>query len=82
MADSGKDAKFFQRSKVDELRTELNADKKDRGWVRKKAVLKKIIANATMGNDMSALFTDVVQCMNIQVLEIKKMVYLYLINYA
>ncbi|KAJ9474800.1 AP-2 complex subunit beta [Pseudozyma hubeiensis] len=82
MADSGKDAKFFQRGKVDELRTELNADKKDKGWVRKKAVLKKIIANATMGNDMSALFTDVVQCMNIQVLEIKKMVYLYLINYA
>ncbi len=82
MADSGKDAKFFQRSKVDELRTELNADKKDKGWVRKKTVLKKIIANATMGNDMSALFPDVVQCINIQVLEIKKMVYLYLINYA
>ncbi|SNX86199.1 probable beta-adaptin [Melanopsichium pennsylvanicum] len=82
MAESGKDAKLFQRSKVDELRTELSADKKDKGWVRKKTVLKKIIANATMGNDMSALFPDVVQCLNIQVLEIKKMVYLYLINYA
>lgn len=82
MADSGKDAKFFQRGKVEELRAELNTDKKDKGWVRKKTVLKKIIANATMGNDMSALFTDVVQCINIQVLEIKKMVYLYLINYA
>lgn len=82
MAESGKDAKFFQRGKVDELRAELNTDKKDKGWVRKKTVLKKIIANATMGNDMSALFPDVVQCINIQVLEIKKMVYLYLINYA
>lgn len=74
MAESGKDAKFFQRGKVQELRVELQADKKDKGWVRKKTVLKKIIANATMGNDMSALFPDVVMCMNIQVLEIKKMV--------
>ena len=37
-------------------------------------VLKKIIANATMGNDMGPLFADVVGCMGIQVLEIKKMV--------
>ncbi|KAJ3064701.1 AP-2 complex subunit beta, partial [Quaeritorhiza haematococci] len=35
-----------------------------------------------MGNDMSPLFSDVVGCMSIPVLEIKKMVYLYLINYA
>ncbi|PWN52662.1 Adaptor protein complex beta subunit [Violaceomyces palustris] len=82
MADSGKDAKFFQRGKVQELRADLQADKKDKGWVKKKSVLKKIIANATMGNDMSGLFGDVVMCMNIQVLEIKKMVYLYLINYG
>lgn len=77
MADSAstnKDAKLFQRGKVQELRAELQDDKKDKGWVRKKTVLKKIIANATMGNDMSALFSDVVQCMGIQVLEIKKMV--------
>lgn len=74
MADSGKDAKLFQRGKVQELRAELQLDKKDKGWVRKKTVLKKIIANATMGNDMSPLFTDIVACMNIQVLEIKKMV--------
>jgi len=36
----------------------------------------------TMGNDMSPLFADVVDCMKISVLEIKKMVYLYLINYS
>jgi len=77
MADSSstnKDAKLFQRGKVQELRAELQDDRKDKGWVRKKTVLKKIIANATMGNDMSALFSDVVHCMGIQVLEIKKMV--------
>lgn len=31
-------------------------------------------ANMTMGIDMSPLFSEVVACMNIQVLEIKKMV--------
>ena len=68
------DAKLFQRNKVPELRADLISEKKDKGWVRKKTTLKKIIANATMGNDMSALFNEVVDCMNIQVLEIKKMV--------
>ena len=32
-------------------------------------------ANMTMGIDMSPLFSEVVACMNIQVLEIKKMVH-------
>lgn len=36
----------------------------------------------TMGNDMGPLFPDVVGCMSIPVMEVKKMVYLYLINYA
>lgn len=31
---------------------------------------------------MSPLFPDIIACLSIQVLEIKKMVYLYLINYA
>ncbi|KAK0561203.1 hypothetical protein OC844_003332 [Tilletia horrida] len=84
MADTGKDARFFQRTKVQELKAELAAasEKKDKGWVRTKAALKRILANATMGNDMSALFGDIVALMNIQVLDIKKMVYLYLTNYS
>ena len=44
--------------------------------------MKKIVANMTMGNDMSPLFPDVISCMQVPVLEVKKMVYLYLINYA
>ncbi|KAI0217421.1 hypothetical protein L0F63_001551 [Massospora cicadina] len=76
------DAKFFQRGKIQELRAELNSDKKDPKHQRKKMVLKKVVANMTMGNDMSTLFTDVVGCMQVDVIEIKKMVYLYLINYA
>lgn len=74
------DAKLFQRHKAADLRMDLISDKKDKGWVRKKATLKKIIANATMGNDMSSLFNEVVDCMNIQVLEIKKMVCEYSIR--
>lgn len=31
---------------------------------------------------VSPLFPDIIQCMTIQVLEIKKMVYLYLVNYG
>ncbi|PKY37633.1 putative beta-adaptin [Rhizophagus irregularis] len=76
------DAKYFQRGKVQELRSELNSEKKDKQHTKKKTVLKKIVANMTMGNDMSALFPDVINCMQIPVLEIKKMVYLYLIIYS
>ncbi|CAG8567548.1 12509_t:CDS:10 [Dentiscutata erythropus] len=76
------DAKYFQRGKIHELRTELNSEKKDKQHTKKKTVLKKIVANMTMGNDMSALFPDVINCMHIPALEIKKMVYLYLINYS
>ncbi|WVR05327.1 hypothetical protein IAU60_002341 [Kwoniella sp. DSM 27419] len=78
------DAKLFTRGKVQELRDELRGanDKRDKGFLRKKTALKKIVANMTMGNDMSPLFPDIVQCMQIQVLEIKKMVYLYLVNYG
>jgi len=31
---------------------------------------------------MSPLYPDILACLSIQVLEIKKMVYLYLVNYA
>jgi len=42
--------------------------------VAKKTALKKIVANMTMSNnDMVALFPDVIACMQIPVLEIKKM---------
>ncbi|CAO3600089.1 unnamed protein product [Absidia cylindrospora] len=75
-------AKYFQRGKTQELRAELNSDKRDPKHQRKKTVMKKIVANMTMGNDMSSLFPDILNVMNVPILEIKKMVYLYLINYA
>lgn len=36
----------------------------------------------TVGKDVSTLFPDIVQCMQTPNLELKKLIYLYLINYA
>ncbi|KAF9005610.1 adaptin N terminal region-domain-containing protein [Cyathus striatus] len=83
MAQAGQDAKFFQRGKIEEFRAELQAaEAKDKKFVKRKIALKKIVANITMGNDMSPLFTDVVQCLGTPLLEIKKMVYLFLVSYG
>ena len=63
------------QGKVAELRLELNSGgKKDKNYVNKKIALKKIVANMTMSNnDMVALFPDIIGCMHIPSLEIKKM---------
>ena len=65
----------INQGKVAELRLELNSGgKKDKNHSAKKIALKKIVANMTMSNnDMVALFPDVVGCMQIPSLEIKKM---------
>lgn len=64
-----------KQGKVAELRVELTSGgKKDKNHSAKKIALKKIVANMTMSNnDMVALFPDVVDCMTINSLEIKKM---------
>lgn len=63
------------QGKVTELRQELHSGgKKDKNHSAKKIALKKIVANMTMSNnDMIGLFPDVVGCMNLPSLEIKKM---------
>ena len=63
------------QGKVTELRLELNnGGKKDKNFAGKKIALKKIVANMTMSNnDMVALFPDIIGCMHIQSIEIKKM---------
>ena len=68
-------ANTYEQGKVAELRLELNSGgKKDKNHSAKKIALKKIVANMTMSNnDMVALFPDVVGCMQIPSLEIKKM---------
>jgi vesicle coat complex subunit len=65
-----------RQGKVAELKLELNSSggKKDKALLSKRVALKKIVANMTMSNnDMIALFPDIVGCMGIQNLEIKKM---------
>lgn len=63
------------QGKVAELRLELNSGgKKDKNYSTKKIALKRIVANMTMSNnDMVALFPDIISCMHIPSLEIKKM---------
>jgi vesicle coat complex subunit len=66
------------QGEIYELKAELNSDKKE----KKKEAVKKVIASMTVGKDVSSLFTDVVNCMQTDNLELKKLVYLYLMNYA
>lgn len=48
----------------------------------KKDALKKVIALMTIEKDVSTLFIDIVNCMQQGDIEMKKLVYLYIINYA
>lgn len=47
-----------------------------------KDAVKKVIAAITVGKDMNSMFPHVVNCMRTDNVEVKKLVYLYLINYA
>lgn len=72
---SGQRTNSTAQGKVSELRMELQGGgKKDKNHSAKKITLKKIVANMTMSNnDMIGLFPDVIGCMTIPSLEIKKM---------
>jgi len=75
------DAKYFQttkRGEIQELKEELHASDK----AKQKDAVKKVIANMTVGKDVSALFADVVNCIQTDNIELKKLVYLYVMNYA
>lgn len=75
------DGKFFQttkRGEIQELKDELHANDK----AKQKDAVKKVIANMTVGKDVSALFADVVNCIQTDNIELKKLVYLYVMNYA
>jgi AP-1 complex subunit beta-1 len=74
----GKCAFILHAGEIHELKEELRT--MDRG--KRKAAVKKVIAAMTVGKDVSMLFPDVVNCMQTEDLELKKLVYLYLINYA
>lgn len=56
----------------------MNSEYRD----KRKDGIKRVIANMTVGKDVSALFPDVLKNMQTEDLEQKKLVYLYLMNYA
>lgn len=75
------DGKYFQTTKkgeVHELKEELNSTSRD----KIKEAVKKVIAAMTVGKDVSSLFTDVIKSMQTDDIELKKLIYLYIINYA
>jgi len=80
---AGRPGKIFfdasgKRGEIQEFKEELNHASKE----KKKEALKKVIQAMTVGSDVSSLFPDVVSCMQTQALDLKKLVYLYVINYA
>mmetsp|Transcript_9055 Transcript_9055/g.13695 ORF Transcript_9055/g.13695 Transcript_9055/m.13695 type:complete len:882 (+) Transcript_9055:85-2730(+) len=76
-----KAGKYFsttKRGEINELRQELESGKEE----RQKAAVKKIIAAMTVGKDVSILFPNVVKSIHTNDVELKKLVYLYIMNYA
>ncbi|KAF9129810.1 beta-adaptin [Mortierella sp. 14UC] len=73
--------RFFANNKKGEnaeLLADLNSEYRD----RRKDAVKRVIANMTVGKDVSSLFPQVVKNMQTEDVEMKKLVYLYLMNYA
>ena len=68
----------MKTSELSELQHDLNSNKHE----EKKEAAKQVIAMMTIGKDVSALFPHMVRCMATQSIELKKLVYLYIINYA
>lgn len=68
----------MKSSELAELQQELNSLKPD----EKKEAAKQVIAMMTIGKDVSSLFPHMVKCMETTSIELKKLVYLYIINYA
>lgn len=77
-------AAMLTQGKAAELRTELQAAKGPKNVGKKKAVLKKIVANMTMSNnEMIVLFEDIIDIIrSTNDLDVKKMCFLYLITYC
>jgi AP-1 complex subunit beta-1 len=67
-----------KRSEINELKKELAATKVQ----TRVDAIRKVIAAMTIGKDVSELFFPVLKCVETDNLPLKKLVYLYIINYA
>mmetsp|Transcript_16779 Transcript_16779/g.25356 ORF Transcript_16779/g.25356 Transcript_16779/m.25356 type:complete len:794 (-) Transcript_16779:8-2389(-) len=71
-----------RKGEVNELRNLLRNFATERDQQRKRDIIKKVIAYMTLGIDVSRLFTEMMLAIETRDLVIKKMVYLFLCNYA
>ncbi|KAL7518604.1 hypothetical protein ACHAWX_003418 [Stephanocyclus meneghinianus] len=80
-----RDESYFTESRkgeVNELRQLLRTFGTEKDRNRKREIMKKVIAYMTLGIDVSRLFTEMMLAIETRDLVIKKMVYLFLCNYA
>ena len=70
--------KSSKRGEIHEWKQQLN----DENELIRKETLKKIIAGMTTGKEVNELFPHVLKCIYTKDTEMKKLVYLYLINYS
>lgn len=75
-----KDGIYFtsKNSELEELQVQLESMK----IPQQKEAMKEIIAGMTLGKDVCPLFPHVVNCMRTTDVELKKLIYLYIINFA
>ncbi|CAD7974932.1 unnamed protein product [Amoebophrya sp. A25] len=74
---------FDKKGEINELRTLLRqVMAESNNEEKRRDALKKVIAYMTLGIDVSRLFSDVVMASHTQDVVQKKMIYLYLTNYA
>ena len=71
-----------KKGEVNELKQLLRSVYIDKDPAKKKDVIKKVIAYMTLGIDVSRLYPEMVKASQTNDIVTKKMVYLYLINYA
>jgi len=71
-----------RKGEVNELRVLLRTFGTEKDPNRKRDIMKKVIAYMTLGIDVSRLFSDIMLAIETRDLVIKKMVYLFLCNYA
>jgi len=74
-------SKFFTTTKKGEIH-DLKQDLQNANEETRMDAVKRVIAAMTEGKDVSMLFTDVLNCMQTSNIKLKKLVYLYVMNYA
>lgn len=77
-ADAEKNKLGPRKNEITEIMEQLNNNNLD----IKRAAIRRIISAMTLGKDVSMLFPAIVKNMETQNMELKKLIYLYIINYA